>query len=433
METEIASEVPANDAGVDWARILGGTALVAGHAAGYLARTILTGLFLVGRWTTPRQEPRHDDVPTPPLSLALAGKVALDEIGYASEVLSLDFRALTQRSRISAEAQAAMKLYAREGWLSEPHAYHLTPPPPSAVELEVRRFVGMPYGQLSYESGYAPHVEEPGGDRWREYGANQTAHAWLFQHFDRPRPWIVCVPGYRMGMPISDFAGFRVQHLYQDLGLNVAIPVLPLHGPRTVGLRSGDGFLIGDHLDTVHAVAHAVWDIRRLIAWIRQQDAPAVGIYGVSLGGLVASLIASLESDLRLTIAGVPPVDLARLTRWHIPPVVLRMSEYAGMAWDDLGQLLRVISPLAMKPRLERDRLFLFGALCDSLIPPDHVRDLWRHWQQPRIHWYAGSHISFVWDKEVRNFIDAALLDAGLTAARTFPLPDLTDPEIGHA
>ena len=41
--------------------------------------------------------------------------------------------------------------------------------------------------------------------------------------------------------------------------------------------RSGDGFLSGHALDTVHAEAQAMWDIRRLVSWIRAQGAPAVG------------------------------------------------------------------------------------------------------------------------------------------------------------
>ena len=27
----------------------------------------------------------------------------------------------------------------------------------------------------------------------------------------------------------------------------------------------------------------------------------------------------------------------------------------------------------------------------DRLVPPEQVRDLWRHWEQPRIEWYPGS------------------------------------------
>ena len=85
-----------------------------------------------------------------------------------------------------------------------------------------------------------PHPGEPGRERWLAYEANRTGHAWLLKHPGPPRPWLVCVPGYRMGRPAVDFTGFRAGWLYKTLGLNVAIPVIPLHGPRRVGSRLGN-------------------------------------------------------------------------------------------------------------------------------------------------------------------------------------------------
>ena len=109
----------------------------------------------------------------------------------------------------------------------------------------------------------------PVATRWLGYERNRTAHAWLLRHPGPPRPWLVCVHGYRMGFPLADFTGFPAAWFHHELGLNVAFPVLPLHGPRKIGLRTGDGFLSGDYLDTIHLQTQAVWDIRRLIRWLR--------------------------------------------------------------------------------------------------------------------------------------------------------------------
>ena len=46
--------------------------------------------------------------------------------------------------------------------------------------------------------------------------------------------------------------------------------------------------------------------------------------------------------------------------------------------------MLRVASPLALEPRVPRERRYLFGAVADRLVPADQVRDLWRHWERPR-------------------------------------------------
>ena len=80
------------------------------------------------------------------------------------------------------------------------------------------------------------------------------------------RPWLVCIHGYQMGRPLIDLSAFRPEWLARQHGLNLLLPVLPLHGPRTRGRRSGDGYLAGDILDTIHAQAQAMWDMRRLLS-----------------------------------------------------------------------------------------------------------------------------------------------------------------------
>src|SRR3546814_4593895 len=63
------------------------------------------------------------------------------------------------------------------------------------------------------------------------------------------------------------------------------LPVLPLHGPRSTGWRSGDHYLDGDMTDLVYAESQALWDLRRTLAWLRANESGArVGVYGISLG-----------------------------------------------------------------------------------------------------------------------------------------------------
>ena len=95
-----------------------------------------------------------------------------------------------------------------------------------------------------------------------------------------------------MGSPRPDLALFQPGYLHHELGLNLLFPILPIHGPRRVGPVSGDRILSGDVMDTVHAGAQAMWDIRRLHFWLREsEDAPAGGVIGRSLGGYVVALL----------------------------------------------------------------------------------------------------------------------------------------------
>jgi len=75
---------------------------------------------------------------------------------------------------------------------------------------------------------------------------------------------------------------------------------------------------------------------------------------------------------------------------------------------------LRVISPLSIPPRLAAHRRYVYAGKADSLVTPDHAHDLWQHWGQPKISWYEGGHVSFVWEKQVMALVHEALHATGL-------------------
>ncbi len=377
-------------------------------------RSGVAPLVLGMRWITQRAV-AHRGVPAPRGGLVFSSKRALDEFFLATELFSAPFVPLRQRRRVVEEIAAALELYEARGWLRDPRSYHLTPPPATRVQTRRVRAAFRDYQHLEFRSGYAPHAGEPGRTRWLGYRGNRTAYAWLLEHPGPPRPWLLCIPGYRMGHPLVDFFGFRARWLHRRLGLNLAFPVMPLHGPRRVGRRGGDGFLSGDFVDTVHAQAQAVWDVRRLAGWLRQsRAAPSIGVYGVSLGGYTAALLASLERRIDCVVVGIPATDFARLIRQHTPRVLLRAAETEGLRIDDVATLLRVVSPLMLSPVLPLERRFVYGAVGDRLTSPDHTRDLWRHWGRPRVAWYHGSHVSFLWEPDVKALLEEAFRSCGL-------------------
>jgi hypothetical protein len=371
---------------------------------------VLLGL----RWLSRAVGRASSDLPRPPLNLAIVGKIALDEFFLSSELISATFVSLIDRRRLSRELSEALKLFETRGWLEEPTAYHRDPPAVDAVRVDQFGSLWGPYQHLRFESGYEPHPDEPGRERWLSYTPNRKAHAWLLEHPGPSRPWVVCIPGYRMGSPAVDFTGFRTRWLHLELGLNVAIPVLPLHGPRSVGRRGGDGFLSGDFIDTLHAQAQAVWDSRRLVGWLRQQRAPAVGVHGVSLGGYTAALLAELEDELDCAILGNPAADFLRLMRSHVPSAILQALDKLGFSFEPVETLLRVVSPLVLPPRVAHERRYVYAAVADRLATPDHARDLWHHWDCPNLTWYEGSHVSFLWESKVKDLLEEAFRACGL-------------------
>ena len=119
-----------------------------------------------------------------------------------------------------------------------------------------------------------------------------------------------------MGDPLADIVAFRAAYLH-GCGFNVAIPVLPHHGPRGAG-RFTVAFPTEDPAVNLHAATQAVADVRAMLAYIQTCEEPAV-LFGISLGGYVASAVAALEPSLAGVIVGVPVVDIADLMRTHAP------------------------------------------------------------------------------------------------------------------
>lgn len=362
------------------------------------------------------QEPHCEDVPTPERSLGAATQVAFDEAILATLAIRSGNAIAVESDRIRAEVHEARGLFSERGWLSNPQSYHRTPPALDDAKLVPARIRNIAYERMTFESAYEPHAQEPGRDRWLQYVNNRHARAWIVRHAGGPRPWLICIHGYEMGTPGLDLMAFQAARLHHKFGLNLALPVLPLHGPRRMAKRSGEGFLTGDFLDTVHAEAQAMWDIRRLLGWIRAQGAPSVGLYGLSLGGYNAALLAALESNIACAIAGIPATDFSRLAWRHGAPLEVNYAEHRGLVHDEVRELMQVVSPLALTPRVAAERRYIFAGVSDRIVPADQPRDLWRHWERPRIVWYQGSHLTFTRHPQVDRMLVAALREAELVS-----------------
>jgi hypothetical protein len=372
--------------------------------------------FVAAGFHSLRTEPPIDEVPEPAPSLALAAEVAADEAMLAWMLGRMKLPQRDEHERVEREMRAARELFDARGWLEKPADYHATPPPLERVSLRASRVRGLAFDHLWFESGYEPREGEPGRERWLSYERNRTAHAWVLRHRGADRPWLVCIHGYVMGTPLVDLSVFRPELYHERLGMNLLVPTLPLHGRRALSRKSGEGYFEGDVMDMIHAEAQAMWDLRRLLGWVRAQGDAPVGVFGISLGGYNAALLASLDERLACAIAGVPLTDFARVVFRHGPPLHLREVVAAGVDAERIRELKRVVSPLALAPRVARERRYLFAAVADRIVTPDHVRDLWRHWERPSIVWYQGSHLSFRVHREVGEYVERALRESGLTA-----------------
>ena len=310
-----------------------------------------------------------------------------------------------------AEAHAGHTAFARAGWLDDPRSYHADPPPLTSPRWRRARVGRMEVERLAFASEWTPPPGVPGRDRWLSYDANRTARATVLRHPGGPRPWVVCVHGTAMGRD-ADLHSFRVRHLFTDLGCNVVLPILPLHGPRRERRRPAAQFPSIDPLDNVHGLAQSAHDVRRIIGWIRTQSPEGIALQGVSLGGYVAALVAGLDAPLDCVVAIIPVTDFPTIFRSQTPPgLVARLTPMLEPA----AALHTVVSPLRFDPSTPVARRFIVAGLVDQLVDAvDQIVPLWHHWQEPNIHWYPGGHIGFAARRDVRWYVDFAFVSTGV-------------------
>lgn len=387
-----------------WAGDFGTTLMaVLGSAASYLVagRVGVTG------------EPLPEGV-TPPLqSLQVDAKAGMDEAVLGYFVAGAQVPSGEQAETMCADALKLAAALESRGWLKDASGMHPAPPAPEKTWFSKARALGHDFEVLRFDSGFEPDDALPGAQLWKSYTANNRCAVRVLRHEGKQRPWLLCIHGYRMGTPLLDLSLFRPGWLHHKLGLNVVQPVLPLHGPRKIGLRTGDYYLDGDLLDLVYAEAQALWDLRRTIAWIRtQEENPRIGVLGYSLGGYNTALLSTYEKDLDFAVAGIPVVDFATALWRFIPPAHLRYFAARGLDEERYRAILSVVSPLARAPLLAREHLHIFAAAADRIVIPWHPLQLSRHWGVP-VNWYQGSHLSVGQEREPRETLSDAIVRAG--------------------
>jgi len=356
----------------------------------------------------------------PPLepSLGLIAEAMLDRSFTLATSLMLGVPMPEEVRRQYEEAEAMRVSLSENGWLDKPLSYHRKPPALRRFEMtedHVRTGVRRQFFEtLSFDSGFEPRVGEPGRERWISHENNGRAEAFVLEHEGAPRPWIVAVHGFGMGTPLVNFMGIPVRMLHEKLGLNVVMPVLPLHGARGAASFSGSEIMSADYVKMVHLFSQAVWDVRRIISWVRARGGEQVGLFGVSMGGYVSALVSALEKDLQAVAVSIPMVDFAASAMDNMPWIMQRYDHDIEIDWNTIRAITHVVSPLAVAPKVPKSRRFIFAGIADRVVRPDQPRALWRHWGEPEIEWFSGGHVLGVFNRALEPFLAKALTQSGL-------------------
>jgi len=304
-------------------------------------------------------------------------------------------RALIPRSRDVDALRASAEALLDPGLQAEPRRFFdFLDEDPGTLRMTSRFRHALDGGAVfdcRIESGYVP------------WGARESVpdaspiHVELWRHEPgRPRGTVVALHGFTMGRPRIDAAVLMAGRWFAR-GLDVALFTLPYHGLRTPAESrfSGEHFAAPNVSRLSDAVREAVYEIRRVVHWRREETGAPVGLLGLSLGGYLTALMAGLDDELDFAIPIVPPVCMGDLAwRFFTRTRHYQRGGTAALSLDELRRAFRVHSPLAHPLRLPRERVLIVAGRGDRVVPPEHPAALFEHWDAPPIHWFSGSHLA---------------------------------------
>ncbi len=219
------------------------------------------------------------------------------------------------------------------------------------------------------------------------------------------RPAVIVLHGL---MSISTLAYRPFLQAIVAAGASAYFLELPYHHRRTPpGCFSGDLFYTANFELTWQAARQAIADVRRLALHLRANAAPVIGILGFSLGAWLAALTICGEPGLDFAMLAMPPASFNDLVWDSVLGHHLRAQlERAQWSRPQTAALTARLDPLGYRPLLPPERLEIFAAAHDAIVPLTHVRALQQAWSVARMHEYDAGHLTVMLSPQFKR--DAA-------------------------
>lgn len=155
------------------------------------------------------------------------------------------------------------------------------------------------------------------------------------------------------------------------------------HGLALV-VRRGKQDIIADEEDVNLMLCRSVHEAVSVLDWIRMQpelDADRIAIFGVSMGGITATLVAAVDQRIKAAVLALVGGDLPYIIR-HCQDGALRGGGISAQRADYLKEkqitpdvfeerLRSSITwePLTLAPRIDPKKILLILAILDRVIP----------------------------------------------------------------
>lgn len=235
--------------------------------------------------------------------------------------------------------------------------------------------------------------------------SNRMVHGRLITA-DPNAPWTLIVPGYSTGAtPPYNYSFFQdIQgRSLLERGMNVALIDLPFHLRRKqVGCLSGEGFFSPDLAAMQATFQQAAADSIALVRWLEQRSEQRVGLWGTSLGGCVAGLVATQVPDLSV-LALMEPLDNPGHSLQVLPGSreIRERAMRAGVTPEQLPAFLNSVAPSSYRPLITKERILFVTPLWDRVVPVQFQEAFWEAWGRPERILREASHTTMAANREL--------------------------------
>jgi pimeloyl-ACP methyl ester carboxylesterase len=181
------------------------------------------------------------------------------------------------------------------------------------------------------------------------------------------------------------------------LGWTAIFYDLPYHfRRRPQGTWSGELVFGGNLIRSAEAIRQAVAETRMVVRMARAAGAPKVGLWGMSLGGWVASLTLCHEPDLACGWLVQPIPDVATAI-WDSPGgwVIRRQMEARGLSRKQAARMLPMVCPSFGKPKVRPEKILVVGGKHDRIARPEQLRELTHKWGGAHYREVGQGHIGY--------------------------------------
>lgn len=212
---------------------------------------------------------------------------------------------------------------------------------------------------------------------------------------------------------------YESRHWYQEKhalnlaknGHNCLIMTLPYHIERAIkGTMSGNQLLSTDLRSIFEALQQGMKDVMALINWLIANGEKKIGLMGISMGGLIAGLVASVTRKVNYLVLVAPATTPLQITGYtRAGKVMDDRIKMTGLSKDQLFGLFEPWGLLYHKPLVATDRTFIIEAVHDTVIPSNSIEQVWGAWGKPRISKYEHGHLSILATRRVFKDVNAFL------------------------